>query len=321
MPSRPLRGHVLCLALIGTLFCGTARTQESGPPPIDWTPGPAVGDLGGFAELQIPDGYLFTDKKGTQKILELTHNLSSGLEVGAVMPASEEANWIVFFEFNPSGFVKDDEKNAIDAPKLLKSLHDGNEEANKELQKRGWETFHVVDWAKPPYYDPRTQNLTWAILGRSGAGAMSVNHSVRVLGRRGTMSVDLVLTPEEYETVLPEFENLMGGYAFREGHRYADFIKGDKVAAYGLTALIAGGAGAVAMKTGLLARFWKVLVGLFLVLKKAIIVVILAIGAGIKRFFSWIRGRSQPVPAGGPVISPTAGGSGNDDDVKPGPIG
>ena len=40
---------------------------------------------------------------------------------------------------------------------------------------------------------------------------------------------------------------------------YSDFRAGDKVAEYGLATLVAGGATAVAAKTGLLAKLWKLI--------------------------------------------------------------
>jgi uncharacterized membrane-anchored protein len=140
------------------------------------------------------------------------------------------------------------------------------------------------------------------------------------------MDIDLVLSPDQYAASVPRFDALLQGFRFQQGHRYADFIKGDKVAAYGLTALIAGGAGAVAVKTGLLAKFWKVLVGLVLVLKKGIVVVLVALYALIKRFFSGARrvitGRDEeitvPPDASGTATARASSGPGSDTPTGPG---
>jgi uncharacterized membrane-anchored protein len=105
------------------------------------------------------------------------------------------------------------------------------------------------------------------------------------------MNVDVVLAPEEYATVMPAFNGMMESFQFKSGHRYADFVSGDKVASYGLTALIAGGAGAAALKTGLLAKFWKSFVAILLALKKLIIVVIVGIGAAFKKLWALITGK------------------------------
>jgi ABC-type methionine transport system permease subunit len=57
--------------------------------------------------------------------------------------------------------------------------------------------------------------------------------------------------------------------------------------------LIAGGAGAVAVKTGFLAKMWKVIVAAVLALKKVLIVAVIALAAAIKRLVSWLRGRRE----------------------------
>jgi len=104
-----------------------------------------------------------------------------------------------------------------------------------------------------------TNNLTWAIRGAS-EGSESVNYSVRLLGRRGVMDVDLVLDPTHVAAAVPDFNQLLTGFTFSTGNRYAEFQAGDKVAAYGLTALVAGGAGAALAKSGLLGKVWKLIV-------------------------------------------------------------
>lgn len=286
---------VWSIALLA-LCIASPPARPQGEPSIPWESGPLVGKLGGYAEIDVPEGFLFTGKQGTARLLEATHNLVSGNEVGAIVSVARESEqpWFVVFEFSNVGFVKDDDKDHIDQDALLKSIQTGTDEANQERRKRGWGTFTVTGWQRPPYYDPATHNLTWAIHGVSDSGSVSINHSIRILGRRGTMNVDLVLDPDQYEASLPRFDSVMTSFRFDQGNRYADFVKGDKVAAYGLTALIAGGAGAVALKTGLLAKSWKFLVAALFALKKLLIVLVLGIGAFFKRILAAIRARFFP---------------------------
>lgn len=290
------RAVMVCSIALLALCIASPPASPQEKPLIPWERGPLVGRLGGYAEIHVPEGFLFTGKEGAGKLLELTHNLVSGDEVGALVPMTSESEqpWFVVFEFRSVGFVKDTDKDHIDQDALMKSIQSGTEEGNRERRKRGWDTFTVAGWQRPPYYDLATHNLTWAIRGVSDSGAVSINHSIRILGRKGTMNVDLVLDPEQYEASVPRFDSVMTSFRFDEGNRYADFVKGDKVAAYGLTALIAGGAGAVALKTGLLAKSWKLLVGLLFALKKLIIVAVLGIGAFFKRIAAAIRARFFP---------------------------
>jgi len=104
-----------------------------------------------------------------------------------------------------------------------------------------------------------------------------VNHNTRLLGRHGYMSVVLVADSSSFDSFQPEVDELVSNFSFKEGKSYADYVKGDKVAKYGLTALIAGGAATVAAKTGLLkslGKFIKVIVlgvvAFFVALRKKI---------------------------------------------------
>jgi len=138
-----------------------------------------------------------------------------------------------------------------------------------------------VSWYKPPFYDASTNNLTWAMQGYSQSDnkqESSVNYSVRILGRRGTMSVDLVLGPDQVGGVVPKFNSLLPGYTFLPGSMYSEFRAGDKVAEYGLATLVAGGATAIAAKTGLLAKLWKL-----------IAVGMAALMAFLKRLWNYVR--------------------------------
>lgn len=266
---------LLALALSIAVAQEPQASQSGGG--IDWQDGPGVGQLGSIAQVKIPDGYRFAGKEGALKLMELTHNPTSGKEVGVIIPA-EHPKWFMTFEFNETGYVKDDDKDSLDANALLKSLQEGTEHANELRKQRGWKAFHVTGWERTPFYDPLTHNLTWAIKGRGDDSTedTSINHSIRLLGRRGTMDVDLVVSPEDYSTSMSEMSTIISGFSYLPGSRYSDFTKGDKIAEYGLAGLIAVGS------AGLLLKFWK-----------PIVVGIAALGAAIKRFFSRIFGSKE----------------------------
>lgn len=74
------------------------------------------------------------------------------------------------------------------------------------------------------------------------------------------MNADLVLAPNLVANAVPRFETLLSGFSYLPGSAYSEFRAGDKVAKYGLAALVVGGAAAIATKTGLLAKIWKLIV-------------------------------------------------------------
>lgn len=238
---------------------------------LDWkTQG--AGELGGRASLNIPAGYRFTGSAGTVKLMEAYGNLTSGGELGYVSP--EDMSWFAVFEFDDCGYVKDDEKNKLDADKLLEQMKENQKATNKELAKRGMPSLEVTGWHTPPFYNPTTNNLEWAIRLTSG-GNENINYKTKLLGRRGVMDVVLVCDEEQMATVVPAYQELLKGFAFNKEENYASFSKGDKVAEYGLTGLIVGGGLLMAAKSGLLAKLWK-----------PIAIGVVAVGAFLKRIFT-----------------------------------
>lgn len=290
------RSLYVVLPFIFALSClvvGQDQAKEKGNG-IDWQDGPTVGKLGNVAEIKVPAGYRFTGQEGAKKVMELTQNPVSGKEVGVLIPTTKSDDgprWFVIFEFDEIGYVKDDERDKMDAAALLKSIQEGTEESNKVRKQRGWPSFHVTGWARPPYYDTRTNNLTWAIKGHGDKKdeAETTNLSIRILGRRGSMNIDLVLDSSAMPAVEPEFNALLSNFAYTPGQKYSEFTSGDRIAEVGLTALIAGGAGAVAVKTGLLAKLWKLIVVGFVALVGAIKKLFRKIGQAL----GWIKKDEQ----------------------------
>ena len=273
---------ITLLAFVSSLLALPLRAAEdpnaAGSPlsAVDWAKGPARAELKDIAGVQVPEGFIFTGAKGTQHLLESMGNPASGNELGFLAPTS--LVWFVVFEFSDVGYVKDDDKDKLDADKLLKSIKAGTEEANKYRKRMGAPALHITGWEVPPRYNEATHNLEWAIRGES-EGEQVVNYNTRLLGRKGVMEVSLVIDPEYLEATLPTYQVILNDYSYKSGERYAEYREGDKLAKYGLAALIAGGAAAVAVKTGLFAS----IVLFFKKAWKLIVVGLVAVGAWLKR--------------------------------------
>lgn len=260
--------NILRLLVFASVTLTLGAEPEKTMKDIPWVQGPVTGDLIKQAEIKVPEGYLYTGAAGTKSFLEMTQNFPNGREAGMYMPSPSRdkpgQNYFVIFEFADVGYVKDDEKGKINADELLESLKKGTEEANVERRKRGWPMMQVIAWSKSPFYDAKTNNLTWGTLIRDDKGFETINYTTRMLGRQGFMKVDLVCDPDAFPVAMADYEQIMKHFSYTQGNRYAEFKSGDKVAAIGLTALIAGGAGALLVKSGLLAKLWKLIIPLFI---------------------------------------------------------
>lgn len=274
----------LVLAVVG----GAARADDPNPAAaadpkekafqsIKWTTGPSTVQIGDQAEIKLTEGLKYTGPEGARKMLELMQNPTDGSELGLL--TTQELDWFVLFEFEDSGYVKDADKEKLDAKAMLDSIREGNEQGNKARAEHGWPPIQIVGWHTAPFYNKETNNLEWCIKGRS-EGHDIVNYNTRILGRAGVMSANLMVDPADLDTRLVEVKKILGGFSYAQGKKYSEWRSGDKIAKYGLTALVVGGAVGAAAKLGFLAKIAASLGKLW----KAIIVGIIGIGAAIKKF-------------------------------------
>jgi uncharacterized membrane-anchored protein len=278
--------QILSLFLVVSCLQAWGEDRDEFLKSLRWTKGPATGQLKNLAEIYIPEGFMLTDEQGTRTLLEATGNPSSGAETGCLAPTN--ATWFVFFEFSEDGYVKDDDKDKLNADKILESIKQGTAEQNKERIKRGVPPLNITGWELPPRYNTNSHNLEWAIRGES-EGKPVINYNTRILGRKGVMEADLVVKGELFAETLPVYVKMMERYKYKEGQRYAEFRQGDKIAKYGLAALVVGGGAALALKTGLFTylllfvkKLWKVLV-----------VAVAAVGSFIKRLVTGEKARKN----------------------------
>ena len=289
---------ILTTLLISLVIVGvspvSAHGTESGNGDtlnVNWIEGPKTADVGkDLAKLDMPSDYVFADAEDAKKIMKEIDNTVSNKEKGIVFPKDTNEDWYVLFEFDDIGYVRDDDAKKIDADKLLAEMKKGTEEANKERSKNGKPTLDVIGWDEKPHYDTKTHNLVWSVLCNS-KGEQIVNYNVRVLGRGGVTEITLVAGKDEMEKVKPHLETIISKYSYKEGKKYSDYIKGDKTAEIGLTALIAGGAGAGAAKVGLFAK-------ILLIFKKVWIFILFGIGGVFKGIAGIFKRKSNKANEG-----------------------
>ena len=277
---------ILSIGFVALLVALPLSAQEPTGRKIPRIEGPTNVVLAGVAEIAVPGGYIFIDGKTTRAMMESAGEPVSGNEAGFLSPTNR--GWAVYFQYDNSGYVKDDEKDKLDAATLLKAIKKGNDAGNEYRKEHGNPPLDIVGWEQEPKYDPITHNLTWAIRATS-QGEQIVNYNTRLLGRKGVMEVVLVCDPAELQNFLPAFNEVLAGYKYSIGENYAEYKPGDKLAKYGLGALVLGGAAVGAAKLGLFA--WVLV--LFKKAGKFVIIAFVAVIAFFKKFFAKIFNRNR----------------------------
>ncbi|MCE9609583.1 MAG: DUF2167 domain-containing protein [Chthoniobacter sp.] len=241
---------------------------------------------GGLAKIHVPEEFRYLDGKDAATVLsKIWGNPPGSTPLGMLLPAkispaSPEA-WAVIITYDEDGYVKDDEAAKMDYSKLLKEMKEGTREASKERVKAGYGSIELVGWATPPRYDQATHKMYWAKeLKFDGGDENTLNYNIRMLGRRGVLVLNAVASVGQLKEIEEATPAVLAMVDFQEGHRYTDFnASTDKVATYGIAALVAGG---LATKAGL----FKGLLVALLAAKKLVIVGVVAVGAWLKKVFS-----------------------------------
>lgn len=226
---------------------GEANPTISEIQSLKWNFAPQIGSIGNEAVITITPNAGFLGAADTNRFLELNGNLPCKQQ-NCYALAAKNLEWFAIFSFDPSGYIKDDE--AIDVDDLLKILKENNAVSLKQKRQRGLPLLYLDGWYIQPHYDVVTKRLEWGTKAHSESETAIVNYSIRLLGRDGVMSAVLVSDPNSLDANLKSFKQALNKFSFNEGKNYAEFRSGDKVAEYGLAALVVGGAAAAAAKSG-----------------------------------------------------------------------
>jgi uncharacterized membrane-anchored protein len=236
------------------------------------------------ATLHLGEKYHYLAPAETNQLLQMWGNPPDEETQGAILPADVNpfsANgWAVFLTYVDDGHIDDSDANEIDYDDLLKDMKEGTEDSNDARKEAGYPAMHLLRWAEPPRYDAATKKLYWAKEISSDEGQSHwLNYDVRVLGREGVLSMEAVAPMDQLAQVRTDMRPLLEVAEFNEGYRYAEFnAKTDRMAEYGLGALIAGG---VAAKLGFFGKLFALLVAF----KKIILVGLIAIGGWLVKLF------------------------------------
>jgi len=246
------------------------------------------------AELDVPENFRYINPADTQRFLEDGWGNPDGSgTLGMLLPTETELfgpeGWGVVITYQEDGYVSDEDADSIDDSELLASMKEGESSINQERVKLGYAPITLVGWAKPPHYDAATKKLYWAKeLSFGNDDENTLNYNVRILGRKGVLVMNAVSGMSQLSRIEASMKQVLAFSEFTAGNRYSDYDSGvDKVAAYGIAALIGG---KIAAKVGLLAK----LGALLFAFKKVIIVAVVAAGSLLTRIFRRRKVATEP---------------------------
>lgn len=249
---------------------------------------------GGLAKIKLPEGYRYLGPEDAHTVITKiwdnpdTNSRTLGMLFPPDVTPMTAGGWGVIITYDEDGYVKDDDAAKIDYNDLLKQMKDSVREASKQREKKGYPSIELVGWAETPRYDANAHKMYWAKQLRFGDSSEdTLNYNIRMLGRHGVLVLNAVAGMEQLPEIKQATPAILAMVDFQEGHRYVDFQPStDKVATYGLAALVAGG---ILTKAG----FFKVLIAGLIAAKKFVIVALVAMGGVIKKLLGKLTGRNS----------------------------
>jgi len=216
--------------------------------------GPSDIKLGEQAVLKLPAGMEYVAQPAAGRLMQAMGNSNDSRLLGLVQ-STGESQWLVVARYEESGYIKEDDARDWNVDELFTSLKEGTAEANKQRKERGFPELEILGWVQKPSYDTAHHRLVWSMaagtVGQADAAEQSVNYNTYALGREGYITLNLITARDAIEQDKPAAHALLAALKFNDGKRYEDFNSStDKMAEYGLAALVAGVA---AKKLGLLA--------------------------------------------------------------------
>jgi len=240
---------------------------------------------GGSVNLNISKKFKFLNAEQSHFVIhDIWGNPPREDVIGMIFPVNAgpftDSSFAFIITYEQMGFVKDDDAEKIDYDDMMKEIKKAEPEVNQKRIQQGYPAIHFIGWAQKPYYDKTNKVLHWAKEMKFGdEPTNTLNYEVRVLGRKGVLSLTAISTMNELPLVNENIDEVLKMPEFTSGNSYKDFNPGtDKVAEYTIGALVAGG---VLAKTGLLALIGK----FFIVAWKFILLGIAALWGFIKKFF------------------------------------
>jgi uncharacterized membrane-anchored protein len=238
----------------------------------------------GVTKLNVPAGFKYLNAQQSNYVLsDLWGNPPQTGVLGMIFPEQSgpfgDNSYAFVITYDPMGFVKDEDADKTDYDELLKNIQKEEVEENKARAAQGYAAINMVGWASKPFYDKNKKVLHWAKnLHFADQEENTLNYEVRILGRKGVLSMNAIASMSELDSVKKDIDKVLAMPSFTEGNAYKDFDSNtDNVAAWTIGGLVAG---KVLLKVG----FWAVLGKFFIAAWKFILIGLVAVWGGIKKF-------------------------------------
>lgn len=170
-------------------------------------------------------------------------------------------------KFNNDGYVKLDDWKDLKPDDLIRQKKENANINNEKRREIGVDLVENVEWIEYPSLDYNSNSVSYSFKVSWSDGSQNMNKFLIILGRNGFSEFEIVSTygiEEEFKAARELSYFLQNNFSYNPQFEYKDYKPGDKVAAYGIAALVATSLGVkgLAKAGGILValkKFWFIL--------------------------------------------------------------
>ena len=181
-------------------------------------------------------------------------------------------------KFNDDGYIKLDDWKDLKPDDLIQEKRENAKINNKDREAIGTALIDDVQWIDYPDLNKDTNSISYSFKVSWSDGEENMNKYLIILGRKGYTEFEIVslyANENEFNAAKNLSQILQNNFKYNAELEYRDYKPGDKVAVYGVAALVATSLGVkgLAKAGGLLLalkKFWFILLFPFIFLFKLI---------------------------------------------------
>ena len=238
--------------------------------------------------LSLSRGYTLVRGEAARRYDSLVQGTPEDPNTEAII-VNHDTETQLIFNFYEDGYVALENWEELDADELLRQISESTEQNNVGRSDQNFTYLKIGDWIQKPTLNQENHSVSWVFEVVDG-DEKAVNAITIKLGREGFEKITWIGSYDNYMKSSNEMMLQVGRHTFNQGHRYADYSVGDKMAGLGIAGLVAlTASGNAQTKAGLAAIVAAVVAGG----KKIYLLIILGLGAVGALFRKLLSGKNK----------------------------
>ena len=189
--------------------------------------------------IELGPAYEFLNSEDATRVLnEVWGNPEGEAVLGLITPERQTPfaanSWGIVLRYEAIGHVADGARERTNFPALITLLKAQAERLNGARRAAGYPNAELLGWASLPNYDLARHVLQWGmVLQIAGNPARTLNYEIRMLGRRGVLSMSIVANANQFPEIQQRIPGIVNMVSWAAGAEYDAYNEDVDVRAVG----------------------------------------------------------------------------------------